>query len=674
MKDQVKEFTRKYRFLIAILAVAFLKQLLVVGLPIFALPDAACDDQLFKNWAFSMARMDWTGAYNAYTFMKEPGFSFFLAVCYRLHLPYIFTLTLGYSIASMIFATALNKIFSSRVFIFIIYIIILFHPVAFSLYVLQRVYRSGLGMILTLMFFGVFLHMYFSILEEKQWKFVAWSILSGLTLGYLWVSKNDTIWLLPFTIVVCIVMFGILLVRRRSLTNIIYYICLTFPFLGIFLFSYTVEFCNTHWYGYPNVEYYGAAMDDLTHIKQENSTDKISLSRKQLRELYKISPTLAKAKETLELAFDENAKFDTDPEDGEVEDGWLGWALLYGFANSGIYQSCETANDFYRNIHNELQTAFADGRLEKVKVTTAQNYYIDTPQHRKKLMECIKGTIKYMISFQEAYARVFSSGKKNAGVEEFEQLTRNSAVYDNQKHDYAITGWILFPEYHRKDLEIYVEDKAGKQYKKLNFIKSMDVYQKLQGTKYETEDAKHCRFQVEWNAEEYKGKEDISWYLAAYKDGELLDRVFIQLEDIETNIFGKGCIDAYICKKENDRVIAAGEITVKRLDVITYFYQLMGRPFFWMGIISYVILTIVVILELRKKKFEQLNAWLVATGLGLSIIVFSAGIAVVHLTQCPAISEMYLSAAYAILLGAELISILKILELIGNYYVCLHKH
>lgn len=95
-----------------------------------------------------------------------------------------------YSIASMIFATALNKIFSSRVFI--IYIIILFHPVAFSLYVLQRVYRSGLGMILTLMFFGVFLHMYFSILEEKQWKFVAWSILSGLTLGYLWVSKNDT--------------------------------------------------------------------------------------------------------------------------------------------------------------------------------------------------------------------------------------------------------------------------------------------------------------------------------------------------------------------------------------------------------------------------------------------------------------------------------------------------
>ncbi|MFG6383370.1 MAG: hypothetical protein K1V96_03835, partial [Lachnospiraceae bacterium] len=141
MKDQVKEFTRKYRFLIAILAVAFLKQLLVVGLPIFALPDAACDDQLFKNWAFSMARMDWTGAYNAYTFMKEPGFSFFLAVCYRLHLPYIFTLTLGYSIASMIFATALNKIFSSRVFIFIIYIIILFHPVAFSLYVLQRVYR-----------------------------------------------------------------------------------------------------------------------------------------------------------------------------------------------------------------------------------------------------------------------------------------------------------------------------------------------------------------------------------------------------------------------------------------------------------------------------------------------------------------------------------------------------
>ena len=160
MWDKVADMAKKHWFLIAVVAAALVKQILVIGLPIFAIPSAACDDQLLKNWAFSMASLDWKGDFNAYTFAKEPGFSFFLAVCFRLHLPYIFTVTLGYSVASIVFATSLNKVFSRKLFVFFTYLVILFNPVSFGLYTLQRVYRNGFAMVLTLLVFGGLIHMY----------------------------------------------------------------------------------------------------------------------------------------------------------------------------------------------------------------------------------------------------------------------------------------------------------------------------------------------------------------------------------------------------------------------------------------------------------------------------------------------------------------------------------
>lgn len=667
MKDKILDLTKKHGFLIAILAAALIKQLLVVGLPIFAIPSAVCDDQLMKNWAFSMAKGEWTGDFNAYTFMKEPGFSFFLAVCFRLHLPYIFTITLGYTIADIIFATSLRKIFSSKVFVYIIYLVILFCPLSYGLYTLQRVYRNGLGMVLTLLIFGGIIHMYFSILEEKQWQSGIWAGLTGLSLGYLWVTKSDTIWVMPFVAVVCLVMLGMLLVKRRNLKSIPRYLFLTFPFLGILLFTNVVEFCNVQWYGYPSVEYYGAALNDMTHVKTDNPKDKISLTRETLNELYEVSPTLAGVKKELEKAMNKNSKYDTHPKDKEVEDGWVGWALIAGFSDAGVYESCETANEFYKNVYEELEAAFTDGRLEKIETTTAQNYYIDTQQHRVKLIKRCWKAIKYMTTYKRANAEVRSSGEEGGiGARDFEQITRNKAVYDLKKHDYSISGWIVFPEYNRKDLKVYVEDEEGNQYKKVRFFHSEDVYEYLEGTKYETEDAAKCRFKTGWDVEDNTESEDTAYYLSVYKDGERIGKVQILKSGFqeEADIYFTGSLDTYVSKRVSSEVIAEGEKVVGRLNAIGFLYKATGRVLFYVGLVAYAGLTVIMVLNLRKKIYDKVNAWLIATGFGLSIIVFSVGIAVIDLTQCPAINEMYLSSAYAVLIGAEFISILKCVEVL----------
>ena len=272
-----------------------------------------------------------------------------------------------------------------------------------------------------------------------------------------------------------------------------------------------------------------------------------------------------------------------------------------------------------------------------------------------------------MTTYQDADAEVRSSGDEGGiGARDFEQITRNKAVYDLKKHDYSISGWIVFPEYDMKELEIYVEDEAGNQYKKVKFLRSKDVYEYLIGTEYETEDSVRCRFKTGWDVEEDTESEDTNYYLSVYQDGDRIGRVQMMKSgfDEEADIYFTGALDTYVSKRASRKVITEGEKVVGRLNSIGSLYKATGRGFFYVGLAAYAGLTVVMVLDLRKKRYDKVNAWLIATGFGLSVIVFSMGIAVIHLTQCPAISEMYLSSAYAVLIGAELISILKCVEIL----------
>lgn len=663
MRDKILDMARKYWFIVAVLIAALVKQILVLGLSIYAIPTAACDDQLLKNWAFSMAGLDWKGAFNEYIFAKEPGFSFFMAVCFRLHLPYIFTVTLGYSVASIIFATSLNKIFSHRIFVFLTYLAVLFNPVSFALSTLQRVYRNGFAMVLALLVFGGLIHMYFSVLEEKQWKFIVWTLLTGLALGYLWVTKSDTVWILPFAFAVCGVMFVMLLVKRRNLKSLPRYLCLVFPFLSVILFSSIVKFCDSRWYGYSSVEYYDEVMDALTHIKSDHPDEKISLSREQLRSVCKVSPTLARVQISLENYMKKYGEYDTHPEDGEVEDGWLGWAMLECFAKADIYESCEKANAFYKNVYEELEAAFADGRLERVPETVMQKYYIDTAKHRRALADDVWRIVRYMASFHDANARVKSNGGEDEiGFRQFEELTREKVAFNRSKYDFLVEGWIVFPGYHREKMHVYIEDEQGSQYGEVKFRSSPDVYEHLKDTEYKDAGIARCRFKKGWDNGE--GHDAGKWYLAVYEEGKDTLRILMEKKgfNIGEDVYAIGSLDSYIVRAEGDAVVARCRKTVARLDVISSIYRFLGPLMFWLGVAGYMGLTVVTVLDLKKKKFEYKDAWLIATGFGLSILVFALGISVVDLTQCPAVNEMYLSSGYGILLGAESICIWKCVE------------
>lgn len=121
-------------------------------------------------------------------------------------------------------------------------------------------------------------------------------------------------------------------------------------------------------------------------------------------------------------------------------------------------------------------------------------------------------------------------------------------------------------------------------------------------------------------------------------------------------------LDMYSSRPDEGNRAAAGALAVRRLNRIRILYRANGINMLQISLFAYVILTAMFLWGLRKKDYSCVNAWLIVTGLGLSVLVLAAGIAYVDLTQCPAIKTLYLSSGYPLLMGAELISLCKCVE------------
>ncbi len=465
-------------------ALSLVKLLLIQGLVICPLVTAACDDALMENWAIDIASGNWTGPFSCYIFTKEIGFSFYLAVINRLHLPYFFATNLLYIVAGLVMLYAVSHVVQKKWILCIIYAVTLFHPIMTAVQSGQRVYRNAFAAALTLLIFACLLNLYFEIAEESFLRNCAWSALAACSLGYLWETKSDTILLMPFTLTVLLVAAVIVIKKKKILKSVPRLCLLLIPVLGIQLFSFMVNSINVKYYGASGIAYYGPAMSILTGIDAEDATENVSLSWKTFQQLCQYSPTLATTEHMVEWVMKKYDDYDTHPGDGNVEDGWIGWALVRAFQRSGYYTDCQTANTFYQKVYEELSTAVDEGKIKLKQKSFLDSYHLATTEERKELFVTIGEIWNYVASHQQMFSDVCEVSEKSMiGSQGFEILTRERAYYADMETDYYCVGWILYPQYDLNHLKVYVEDAQGKQLEEIEFKKSLDVRAKHNKTK-----------------------------------------------------------------------------------------------------------------------------------------------------------------------------------------------
>lgn len=352
---------------VAILLTA-VKIWLTSGQTLFAIGPAVHDDRLFAELAEQLIKGNWLGSYNQFTLAKGPLYPIFIALVFWIGAPLLLAQQILYAAACATFTLTLGPWIRSAWSRCGIYLLLLWNPISFDAGNLSRLMRQNLYTPLAL-FAIAGLILFHTRRRQSAGRLVLPAILAGFSLGGFWLTREESIWLLPTIGLLCL---GIILSLRHDLKK--HWRTLTIGF-GIFAFatalpSLTISTLNWKHYGwFGTVEFRASEFKDaygaLTRPLVGPTLKQVPVTRAMREAIYEVSPAFSKLRPFLEGSVGDHWA-DTirfPAEDRQMRGGWFVWALRDAVAEAGLANDARTAMQFYQQIADEVNTACSDGRL-----------------------------------------------------------------------------------------------------------------------------------------------------------------------------------------------------------------------------------------------------------------------------------------------------------------------
>lgn len=450
----MKQLMKKNAFIIFMIVFALIRLALTSNIPIIALPAQIYDDGMMVDMAVNIRAGNWLGDYTSNILVKGPFFPFLLAVINLLGCSYINVMNIIYVLACIYFVYTIKDVFKSKISLGFVYILLLFNPVSYAFWTLQRVYRNGITLAQVLIIIGSMFACY-QRREKKASSMLPFAIIGGLTLASLWLTREDGIWILPFILVViALLIISILLQNRKDkkiqwnrkvVTKLIVAIL---PMLLLILSLQAVKLVNYAKYGiyaYNEINdgYFGKVIKTMYCVKTDENIQYVTVTRNKIKLLYENSPTLKSIEPELEEmlnAWDHN---DRTPGDTQVEDGWFWWALKGAVENAGKYENAQMSNEFYQKVYDELQEAIKQGKLKTgmsmpstLMSPWKKEYFMQLPVEMAKTSYFIAhfNDVETVNGVSEANARKFNGITNDLSIEPMpegkqDELTKYTEKY-----------------------------------------------------------------------------------------------------------------------------------------------------------------------------------------------------------------------------------------------------
>lgn len=654
-------------FWIFIIGLAIIKQFLVYDLPIYAISNALPDDGLMVYLAENLRNGQWLGSYQRMTLVKGIGYPLFLAISNILPFHYLSISSLFYTISVLCMVYGVKPLFKTYKSLAVLYTVLLFSPVAASLFTFQRVYRNSISAAQVLLIIGSFAGIYFrrewTVKRQLPWIFGA---IIGLVSFYY--TREDAIWMMPFVLVVtliyiCTITYRFWRFNKKDMFVRILIILL--PLVCVAGTGKAIRFLNQHYYGTSvinelNDGAFAEMMKVIYSVEDEKELKQTSVSRAKLETLYENSPTLESIRDEMDIQLAAWCGDEEYSKIWEVKDGWFFWILRDAMSDAGYYQSPQTMAEFCRNVTDELKSAIANGTFkERPTMPSAMM----SPWRKGYLTDTFDAMWKlhlYANSYEGLYTEAaYSVDDDQGGIGRFENMTGNKVFcYENGKAE--VSGWFA-----SSDIKtLMIKDMTGKTVKVVEWQESPDIASYMQAIGKTADNSDFCRFafQIENNA--YEGE----LHLYGYDENEKEIFCYALTSGAKGTENEHGILnldDCYILPNNNDHVI---KITWKidLLNKIQSIYALTG-PFFWMiGVLMFLYVTVRVILELKSGQ-KHIDIWLVMAALLCSYLVLLGGIGYTHVSAFDAINVTYLSAAYPMIGAFWCLGVLKLLEDVLEY-------
>lgn len=667
----------KYFIAVTVIILLLLKQWMVKNLPIFAISTAINDDRAMINLANSLIHFHWLGRYSYLTLIKGPFFPFFLAVVKWIGFSYLSAQTLIYSLSCVIFVYAIKDLFKSKFPLLLIFIVLLFNPISFSSDTLLRVYRNGLTLSQVLVLFGCTFAMYFRRNQSAK-MILPWAIGSGIALATLWNTREDAIWVVPFvTVVLLILLINTAfskqkqLNRRKHLTKLT---VILLPILLLLASNGVISGINYFVYGsFSRVEVsegaFGAAMKSIYSVKNKVNIDYVSVTREKMDRLYKISPTLRSIEEEMENSLNGFKDNGSNLLDNEVDDGWFMWAFRNAVNQAGLYSSSTTADHFYKSVSDEIELAKKNDLIASQPTMPSSMMSPWRDVYFDRLIDTMKQATEYIVEYKNVDVQLRESLDDGVGgIGLFETITNNRATITNQG-TLTLTGWYVWKNNEETPI-LRIKDK-GNVLKKLVLTESRDVAETLNSQSMNLKNAEHSRFSItiENIPLDYIVLEAVS------QNGRVLETINLDGTKLNGNSSKSIFNFDLLSPLHNDQAVYLNSLRPKIsiLNQIAEFYKKTGLFLAISSLISFILMFIIMLVNLRKRDDSLVDALLCSSALLCSLAVLIGGVSYTQISAFSSINYFYLSGSYPLIIAFELISILKMLEFIVGKIVTLTR-
>ena len=181
-----------------VIALSLVYVIVRVHTPLTLYPGAPHDDGLYMSSGRSLAEGHWLGPYNQFTLMKGPGYPAFLAVANWLGLSVSLAHALFYSAAAIFFVAIAHRFVKSYLISGLLLALLLGQLVPTTVY-FDRILREQIIGSQVLFLFAAAAGAFFYHREKKRR--LTFAALTGFFLGWLWLTREEGIWILPAAIV-----------------------------------------------------------------------------------------------------------------------------------------------------------------------------------------------------------------------------------------------------------------------------------------------------------------------------------------------------------------------------------------------------------------------------------------------------------------------------------------
>lgn len=349
-------------------ALTLLKLWLTRALPLYGIGPAVHDDRLFAELAAHLARGEWLGPYTQLTLAKGPMFPLFMAGNFWLGLPLGFTQQLLYALACALLAWSLHPWLRSAAATCATYLLLLWNPMSYEGGVLTRLMRQNLATPLALLVFAGLIVLATRRREPFR-RQAAWAALAGGALGCFWLTREESVWLLPGVAVLGLAwIWGLWRENRATLRTAAAALALCAATAALPLLA--VCSLNARHYGwFGTVEFraaeFKAAYGSLLRVRTGPELPLVAVTRQMRAAAYTVSPAFAELRPHFEGPVGDHWA-DTEHFPGDerqIRAGWFMWALRDAAAAAGHAHSAGEALAFYQRIADELNAACDAGRI-----------------------------------------------------------------------------------------------------------------------------------------------------------------------------------------------------------------------------------------------------------------------------------------------------------------------